>query len=436
MNKFYYEKYHLLNSKYNDILIGFLVFITLYMGRDTLVCNDLIGFNLTQFLMASLFMVYGIIFLVTNRKELKKIILDIRIPIFILLSLLIILIMIIKNDYTYTYLSMIFAILCTIFLSYFTTLKQISKYFVYTILFFTIYSLITNYLLRNLIFEFSDRLPILTNSADNKFINLFFTFIFKQDHYYRNFCIYREPGVFQFFLIFSILFETFIIKHSLKIKLFIIFALCFGMLSTFSTTGFIEIILYFILVFILYFKKIFNTHKKRMLLIIGLLLFIIVFSCAMYFNKDLYWTFKPMITKLYTFNSSLTARLDSIYVNLLIFFNHPIIGDTVYNVLNAARHNTSSTLIMFSMFGTIIGSIYFLVWSIMPYLLIKDKNFICNKSLKYSVYLIIFIIIFISFNSENIITNLYFILIPLMLIIDNLNIVYKKEIKNENTILS
>lgn len=434
MKKLTFKKYNLVN-KYNNLLIFILIFMTIFIGRDTLVCNDLIGFNQSQFITLFMFVFYGILFLITNKDHIKEIFLDIRLLIGVLLSLPFIIIMILKQDFTFTYLSMIFAIVCTIFLSYFVSFEQIAKYFTYTILFLTTFSLIANYLLRDFVFQ-NNNIPILINSAKNEFINLLFTFIYKQDHYYRNFCIFREPGVFQYFLIFALLFETFIIKHSLKIKILFILILSLGMLSTFSTTGFIELVLYFALVFILYFKKIFNTKRKILILTIGMFFFVVCFSFALYKNKDLYWTFKPMITKLYTLNSSLTARLDSVIVNSSIFFKHPLIGDTVYNVLNGARHNTSSTLIMFSMFGFLVGTLYFLVWCTVPYLFIKNKNFIRNKFLKYISIFILFLIIFISFNSENIITNLYFVLIPLIFIIDNLKYMIMKGQNNENIVFN
>ncbi len=416
MKRIYFNQYQLTEAKNCKYLIAFLIFISLYIGRDTLVCNELLGFYASQILTALIFIVYGIIFLVTNRRSFKKIIMDIRMVIFVSFSILFTGIMILKQDFTLTYMSMIFALAFALFISYIADFKTIARYFVYTICFFTVYSLITNYILRGLLFSNVDKLPMLTNSAGNEFINMGFSFILNRSDYYRNFCIYREPGVFQFFLIFSLLFETFLIDHHMKKKVTIISVLCIGMLSTFSTTGFIELLLYFLLLFVLHYKSIFSS-KKRVILIMSLSSAIIIgFAFVIQNNSDLYWTFRPMITKLFTSNESLMARLESITGNISIFVHHPFLGDNVSNVLNGVTHNTSSSLVMFSMFGMVVGVIYFAIW------LLHIQVYCMNQKLsisKASVNLLLFLIVFISFNCENLISNLYFTIIPILSLMES-----------------
>ena len=74
MKKLTLKKYNLAN-KYNDLLIFILIFMTIFIGRDTLVCNNLIGFNRSQFITLFMFVFYGILFLITNRNHIKEILL-------------------------------------------------------------------------------------------------------------------------------------------------------------------------------------------------------------------------------------------------------------------------------------------------------------------------------------------------------------------------
>lgn len=119
------KKYRLINNdKIENVLIAFLIFITIYFGRDTLVSTAWLNFSFTQIFIYFILLVYTIIFIWTNKKLLTEIIKDNRFVFFVIMAILFSLCMIVKKDYTLMYISCIIAIYFSVFLSFITDIKK------------------------------------------------------------------------------------------------------------------------------------------------------------------------------------------------------------------------------------------------------------------------------------------------------------------------
>ena len=111
-----------------------------------------------------------------------------------------------------------------------------------------------------------------------------------------------------------------------------------------------------------------------------------------------------MCIKLFQPNHSLSARLASIVGNLKMIMKHFFVGDTVVNVMYSLGDNTASTLILFAMCGVLGGLVNVLLWLV---LLWRSK-----QGLLISICLTI--VMFMTFNTQNLTTNLFFWLFPTM----------------------
>ena len=110
--------------------------------------------------------------------------------------------------------------------------------------------------------------PVYTNIADQPFYN-FLVFLVPTDvEHLRNYGFFREPGVFQMYLIMALIFNTYS-TNNFKLKYFIILSI--ALVFTYSTTGFIAYGV-FLIVFFLQSKK--NRIAKSILRKITLLLIV------------------------------------------------------------------------------------------------------------------------------------------------------------------
>ena len=274
------KKYQLIqNEKLSYYLMSFLIFISMYLGRDTLVSTAWLNFFGCQLVIFLLVILYTIIFIINNKSNILSIIFDVRFLFLLMISLLFLFTMLLKRDFTLMYFSCIFAIYFSIFLSYILSVKQFFRIFINVVVILSVFSLVVGYLLRNIVFSNAESLMIVENSVGLQFINCFGTFLVVDPGYLRNFGIFREPGVFQFFLIISLIFELFFIKRANVFKkTVIILILLIGSFTTFSTTGMIQIILIALAVLVENVKKIYISKIKAL----------IVFFCMLCTHLYLY----------------------------------------------------------------------------------------------------------------------------------------------------
>lgn len=211
-----------------------------------------------------------------------------------------------------------------------------------------------------------DLFPMILNTANMEFYNLFITVVPKHTGgFARNYGIFREPGVFQMFLIIGLLFQMFVlIKPNIKVQILYIVAL----VTTFSTTGYIALIFVSILYLIKKNRFKGEKHSKAIVIICLSLIFIYLSLFTDFIFKQEYGS---VFGKFANNNStSVVARLASVVVNLRLFLNSPIWGVGVTNVdIQFAPlvqsilgiytiHNTNTVLWQLAAYGSIFTSLW------------------------------------------------------------------------------
>ncbi len=246
-------------------------------------------------------------------------------------------------------------------------------------------------------------LPILTNSKPLRFYNAGLTtipiFYIGTSNLPRNFGIFREPGVYQMYLIMALLFQMFIIKEN-TLKRYLVYAL--AVLTTFSTTGFIALGIVFIM-FLLNNNGL-SKGKNSFLIILCVIVIISLLAFTDIFSTDLedrnsgsifYKIFNP------TKSFSGAARFASVTENIRMFFEKPFFGVgltalgekfSVYAFQTygiATPHNTNTLLIQFAAHGFIYGFLWiFGYWRL-------------AKNIDFKNRLLIFIAIVVLYIGEN-----------------------------------
>jgi len=211
-----------------------------------------------------------------------------------------------------------------------------------------------------------DLFPMILNTANMEFYNLFITVVPKHTGgFARNYGIFREPGVFQMFLIIGLLFQMFVlIKPNIKVQILYIVAL----VTTFSTTGYIALIFVSILYLIKKNRSKGEKHSKAIVIICLSLIFIYLSLFTDFIFKQEYGS---VFGKFANNNStSVVARLASVVVNLRLFLNSPIWGvgvtnvDTQFALLAQSIlgiytiHNTNTVLWQLAAYGSIFTSLW------------------------------------------------------------------------------
>jgi len=234
-------------------------------------------------------------------------------------------------------------------------------------------------------------LPIFVNSANSTFYNGFLFMIYIGNNIYRDYGIFREPGVFQIYIIIAFIFHIYY-SNPVKISHIIIYVL--GVLLTFSTTGYIALVPVLILYFINDNKRV-NNKKKiivEILLIFGLI-YLATQTTLLSGNGVVFDKFEN--TKRYT----TIARFASMTSNFEIWLNHPFFGAGLDNVSKlfpiltgikygfASEHNTNTFMNELATYGIFYTSIFI-------YGYIKFSEKIANSRIEQILIIFTFILLF------------------------------------------
>lgn len=101
---------------------------------------------------------------------------------------------------------------------------------------------------------------------------------------------------------------------------------------------------------------------------------------------------------------SIGDRVGSVLVNLEAFCRNPLFGQNVSSVLYAIENNTTASLIVFAMFGLFGGVLHVTGWIALVW----------RKEQKLWVNGMLLLILFMSFNTQNLTADLFFWLFPMM----------------------
>lgn len=145
---------------------------------------------------------------------------------------------------------------------------------------------------------------------------------------------------------------------------------------------------------------------------VGLILCVAVIAGVSIARKNvLYWEVYDMaIGKFVNGQDSSVERMDAVVTDISIFLHHPIFGAKIAEVLYATANNTTSTLILFSAFGIPAALLHIACWVALVW----------RKKRKIWVNLALVAILFMSFNTQNLIADVFLWLFPVMALVERL----------------
>ena len=403
------RQYSLMETRLGKALFGIFLFAMLMLARDTLVTSCLVGFEKSQFLMLGILCALALVFLLVNLRQLKQILLDRRIAAMAVTAVVLLLPMLVKQDWQLMYFTILLCPLTAIFLTYFTDVRETAKYYVVILSVLAVHSLVTTFLLRDMVSAGKFTVPGFENSNGWYFYNFGLSYALSWETWYRNFGIFREPGVYQFFILLALFLNNYKVDWKKTASSWIVnLILVVTMVSTFAIGGMIELALF--AVFLYFDKKWYQTAAGKWLgigalAVTGAAVTGIVLIARIPGSEGTFWfNFMDLYLRLFTGSESLFDRLDAIYTNARFFLENPVFGDTIARVLHGTNNNTSSTLILYAVLGIVGGSLNVAAWAALAWE--KRRGMLGN--------LILLGILFLSFNTQNLVADVFFWLFPYM----------------------
>lgn len=307
----------------------------------------------------------------------------------------------INKDFNNKYIYEIFLLITAFMFTNNYPLDYFLKGFINSMYFLSMISLIT-FILNIIIPKIFAVFPTLINTANYRFYNIGLSFVLFNENYrnyYRNYSIFREPGLYGCILVLALIIILFS-RIDIKSKRKKVIILLLAMLSTLSTAVYFCLILVFAS-YILSKKTNVNTI---FIVSISVLLFSYILTQDTIFNM--------VFGKLFSNNGSLVSRFSSFVINFKIFLSHPLLGvgweniiplyqkvgiSTYGKILSVGTNfdNTNTFLKLLAVHGIPFFIIYFRGF-------VKTfKSIISNKM----IMILSIIILFLSFSNEDITFN-------------------------------
>lgn len=413
------KQYPFAPTRLNKIILGIFLTVMLYLSRDTLLTSSIIGFQKSQLLMLGCIALAVVVFLIYHRREFREILHDERVGLLMVCTAVLQLPMVGKQDWQLMYASVLICLYFAIFLTYFTTSQEIAKYYVLILSVIAVYSMVATYILRALPDRGLLPVPVFHNSLDVAFYNFGISYVSIEYCFSRNFGIFREPGVYQYFIMLGLFLNSYVVSWDKEWKLWLVNGiLALVMLSTFATGGYVEL---FIFALVLFFDK--KLYQKKITwIVIGVgavaatAVFLYAYATRQY--NYLYWELYGMvISKFMGGEESSTDRIGSLIANVTFFLKNPLFGGKLAKVLSAMENNTSSTTLMFAIFGLFGGALHVAGWIALVWK--KERSRIVNLAL--------LMVLFMSFNTQNLIADVFFWLLPTMALAEWCGGYFRKE---------
>lgn len=384
--------------------------LLLLLSRDTLITSSIIGFYKATFLKYGIIATLAAVFFWRNYRDMRDIMKDERMLVVATASLVFLLPMVWKQDWQLMYLSILICIFFAVFLSYLSSIEEIARVFIAILSFLSVYSWVSNYILNNAVDAGLINAPVFSNGM-HSFYNFGFSCVpINHPQSYRNFGIFREPGVYQFFLIIGLILNNYFIDWDKNWKYWVCnIVLSITMLTTFATGGIIEIALLFLVLFI---DKKWYTKKQTWIIAGTLLSLLVIVSKYTEIDDNILYRATQMIKKIFvtTPSSSGGVRYQSIIVDLQLFLQKPFFGEKLSVVMYAEslEFNTTSTMILFAAYGIMAGCFHVLSWIALLW----------NRNRKAWLNLALLLIMFMSFNTQDLTANIFFWLFPIMAMVE------------------
>lgn len=395
--------YRLIEGKKGQILFGLALFVMLMLSRNSMYTFTIIPFVMAQPSMYCAVGLLGIVFLVQNRNHWKKIMMDSRMIAVLAVTAIFLVPVVVKRDFQAMNFTILICAYIAIFFSFFISCKELARYFVFFMTFLAAYSLITCYLLAPLVERGWFSVPVVNYQNWRIFHNFVFSFPRILAGYLRNFGMFREPGVYQFFLNLALFCNNFLMTwKNIKIKWAVNIILAVTVVSTFSTTGFVVLVLLFAGVF--FEEKLYKDRRIMLLIAAAGILALIAMVVIVIQKGRLYNSLYDMIEKLFVINTSSAARYEAVFENFKVFFRNPIFGEKVAVALNVVANNTSSTLLLYAVYGVLGGTVNVLGWLALVW----------DRKRGIWLNLLLFSTMMMSFNTQNLTADVFFWLFPTM----------------------
>lgn len=386
---------------------GFAVYLCalLLLSRNSLLCTSGIGLMKATVLTLALMAGGGLLFLCVNRGQWKAVLTDGRIALMAVSGLFFALPMVFKRDWQLMYFSMYIGVFFAIGLSYVMDYRQAAKYYVLIISAVAVWSVLATYLFRIP----ADRgylvPPIATNPIGQDFYNYGLAFVSVSYVKTRNFGLFREPGVYQYFLILGMYLNNYQLEWDKSWKLWTVnAALILAMLTSFATGGIAEMGLLALIIF--FDKGYYRSKKGRLLAVGGVLLVAAAVGLIILQGGTAYRTLYNMVAKLFYDSPSKMDRINSIFINLRLFAESPIVGNTVVKVVEAIENNTSSSTMVYALVGFAGGTLNLAGWIALVWQG-KEKLWV-----KFGVL----VVLLLAFNTTMLIRDIFFWMFPIMVL--------------------
>lgn len=328
---------------------------------------------------------------------------DIRSLIFLIIIMMTSLVSIIaNNDYAIDNFIFLLVVLEGFFISNSFEFSDYLKGYVNALLIYSIYSLIATYVILPIVIRTGlTTFTIYRNIIGTPFLDMVFSYSLYYFGFLRNQGIFREPGVFQVFILFAIAFELFFNNRKNKAYILIILFVTLG--STFSIIGYYAVIP-LIFAFIISRWDIIKHKKLRKgnLYLLILLFYLVIFILN---SRDVNINITRAYDKISNVNSdSFQVRFGSIVNLIRMAFRNIIFGNSFVNGFNYIQHNFI-TYGSNDITGTFFSYIMALGIPVGTYICMVFFSFCRKVGSNIIIGLLIFISLFISINSQNLVFN-------------------------------
>lgn len=390
------------------ILFAVYLFALLMFARNGMLSCVLWGFYKTQILMLLVMGAGVMAFAVVNRRELKQIFTDRRMLAAAVCGVVILLPMAVKRDWQLMYFSMFIYLLFAVFLTYFVSLEDTAKYYVGILCALSVYAILATYVLRLLPDGGLVSVPTFANDKGWSFYNFGLAFVSIKQVKDRNFGIFREPGIYQYFLLLGLYLTNYTVVWKRRRDLWLANSiLALTMVTTMATGGVVCLGLFVIVVF--FDRKMYRDKRLRWIAIALAAILAVVLAVSFATKNRIYWfVYNTLFEKFVNRSDSVTERTEAILVDTQIFLRHPIFGARLSDVLHAVRNNTTSTMILYAVFGFFSGSFHVLAWVALVWE--KKRQLWANLAL--------LVILFLGFNTQNLTGDVFFWLFPMMALLE------------------
>lgn len=397
--------YRFPRSRAATVGIALFFFALIYLARDTLVTSSILGFNRSQVLLVGLIGLAGVVFLLHNRHSLRAVARDPRVWVALAATAAVLLPMVWKRDWQLMYFSILLGIYLAIFLSFFLTCQEAAKYYVAWMTALAGWSLLCLWVLRPLLVDTGLWLPpAFRNQVGVDFYNFGLSFVSQWYVSMRNFGLFREPGVYQYFLILALYLCQFWVSWRRKGMMWLCTAvLAVAAASTLSTAGVAALGLLAIGVF--FEKKLYRNKWVWLGIAVLAALLALAWTAVSREQGDLYWELYAMVLgKFQPGQDSGVERLDAVLTDLGFFLHSPLVGGRLSVVLYSVENNAASTPILLGGLGILAGAFHILGWLCLA---VRGKGrpwarAVCLAALA------------LSFNTQNLVADVWLWVFPVM----------------------